>query len=96
MTATPISIAGTHYRTKTALKDQIKKVLNRHPLEHRIEGEDALLVSALFDRHPDRTTRMEGHAVSHFEVRTTRYPTRSFHVVRTDGVAIDFSASNCI
>lgn len=96
MAAVPLTIAGMHFQSKQALHDRVKIILNSYKVGEMLEGDDAILVEALFDRHPERDNRMQGLAISHFDIRKTAYPTRSFFVVRSDGTAIDFSTRKCI
>jgi hypothetical protein len=97
MTAIPVELAGRHYPTKSALNQEIRRILNDPAwLNNKIVGENAILVAALFDRHPDKEDKLGGLSISHFEVRQTPYPTIAFHVIRSDGSAVDFKTGKCV
>jgi hypothetical protein len=46
--------------------------------------------------HPDYREKLQGHSICDFDIRVHKFQTRAFHVIRTDGVAVEFSYRKCI
>ncbi len=79
-----------------AAKTHVREILNRYELFTRITGDDVEFLVSLLLRHPHRLEKLGGHSIRGFEVRPHRYRTRSFHLIRTDGMIIDFSYRKCV
>lgn len=99
MAAIPILIGSLRFPSKVAAAEFVRKILYRYAPGERITGEDEDVVRDLFHIHPDHILKLNGHAISHFEVADQpeqHKPTRSFVVVRSDGHRDDFSLKRAL
>lgn len=96
MAKNSITLGQSTFPSLEAAKAYVREILNRYDLRTRITGDDAEFLVSLFLRHPRRFEKLGGHSISSFEVRPHKHRTRAFHLVRTDGMVVDFSYLKCI
>ena len=95
----PISIGPRPFPSMSAAERFVSAILNRYRLGERITGEDEEVVRDLFLMHPEHASKLDGQAISHFEVADQpeqHKATRSFVVVRVDGGRDDFSLQRAL
>jgi hypothetical protein len=91
----PVQIGELRFASKGEAEEHFRQMLRRHPIGSRIPAPDATELSWLLERHPEVGDKV-GIGVDYFSVRDAVFGTRCFEVVRTDGVATDFSFGSCV
>jgi len=93
----PYLIGDLIFRTKTEAERHIRSILHNTPLGHALNEEDAAILLALLDSHPNRDAKI-GVGVESFLVRMCPIwrNNRQFVLVRTDGTSTDFSFKECL
>jgi hypothetical protein len=80
------------FGSKAEAKAAFRRILNDHPDDVPLRGDDAELVSLLIHegRHP-QTAEKVGPGIAEIVVRPSGYGTRGFWLRRVDGSTVDFS-----
>lgn len=91
----PVQIGELRFASKGEAGEHFRQMLYRHPVGSRIPAPDATELSWLLERHPEVSDKV-GIGVDYFSVRSAIFGTKCFEVVRTDGVATDFSFGSCV
>ncbi len=73
----------------------LKDMLRRYDVGDRVSADDAVILRAALERHPDAATKMRG-GITSFSVRTADFGTKCFWVNRADGTTEKFSHPACI
>jgi Protein of unknown function (DUF3223) len=94
--AKPLQVGERSFATKTAAQDFYRSILHRYKYGERVTAADEDELKPLFLRHPEADQKLAGQPISHFEVRSNRYGTKSFFVIRADSSFDDFSLFSCI
>ena len=95
MPAKPIELGPLHFAKRGDAVEYLRQLLYKYDLGDRINSEDAAIIMAALQRHPDAREKI-GCGVSHFSVRSADFGTRCFWVNRTDGTTDKFSHRSCI
>lgn len=83
------------FRTKSAARDRVRKLLNEWPLGQPLTDHDRAMVLAAVARHPDAARKI-GPGVQSIVVREQPpYNSRGFWLIRTDGSDVDVSYREC-
>lgn len=94
-----ITIGTTHYRTKEAVRDVCRSIVQRYGINGDVTGpDDDAFLRHLLERHPDYDLK-RGAGIAHFRViANTHYGRNKFGiaVVRLDGEVVDFSWNACL
>jgi hypothetical protein len=90
-----VQIGELQFGSKGEAEEYFRQILRRHPVGIRIPAPDATEVSWLLERHPEVAEKV-GVGADHFSVLDAVFGTRCLEVVRTDGVATDFSFGSCV
>lgn len=92
-----IEIAGEVFRTKTAVKERARDVLNRESIGDTVDGEDLSFLAGLLERHPHAAQKIGPGLVAIFVGTPPGWPSqRCFWLRRTDGTETDWSFIECI
>jgi hypothetical protein len=85
-------VAGRHYKTKSSLLAELRRILYAYEPEETISGNDSEILAGVLDMHPYRDQKV-GHGVSRFYVRVNAQygNNRGFWLDRVDGSATDWS-----
>jgi hypothetical protein len=80
------------FASKAQAQAQFRRILNAHPDNTPLPGDDAALVALLIHegRHPE-TVQKIGPGIAEVLVRRSDYGTRGFWLLRVDGSLVDFS-----
>jgi len=91
----PISFGSVHFAKKGDAAAFLREMLYRYDVGDRISSDDAVILHAALDRHPD-VDFIRGCGITHFSVRSAEFATRCFWVNRTDGTTEKFSHKACV
>jgi hypothetical protein len=80
------------FASKAQAQAEFRRILNDHPDNTPLRGDDAELVALLIHegRHPE-TVQKIGPGIAEVLVRRSDYGTRGFWLLRVDGSLVDFS-----
>lgn len=95
MPAKPISLGPMHFAKRGDAVAHLTTMLYRYDVGDRVSADDAVILRAALENHPDATTKI-GCGIAHFSVRTADYGTRCFWVNRPDGTTEKFSIAASI
>lgn len=95
MPAQPISIGPMHFKKKGDAVQYLKEMLKSYNLGDRVKAEDAAILRAALEYHPDAESKI-GCGIAHFSVRTADFGTKCFWINRSDGTTEKFSISSTI
>ncbi|HGW4869696.1 TPA: DCL family protein [Pseudomonas aeruginosa] len=70
-------------------------MLRRYDLGDRVKADDAVILRAALEHHPNATEKI-GCGIADFSVRTADFGTKCFWVNRTDGTTEKFSITGSI
>jgi hypothetical protein len=93
-----ITIGTTHYRTKEAVRDACRGIVQRYGIDGDVTDlDDDAFLRHLLERHPDYDLK-RGAGIAHFRVVHTGFSRSSVGLaaVRLDGNLIDFSWNACL
>jgi Protein of unknown function (DUF3223) len=90
-----LEIGGTAFRTKGDARTFFKGMLGRYQPGDRVSEEDARMLRALIERHPERDQKVDV-GITGFHVDWATMGTKCFWLTRTDGTKTDFSYTSCI
>jgi hypothetical protein len=93
--AKPVVLATRTFATQGDARDFFSEMLHRYIPGEEVTGDDAELLSSLFERHPDHAQK-SGAGVKRYEVMPADYGSQCFCVVRLDGTREGFSYHACI
>jgi hypothetical protein len=86
------------FLTKKAALVEVRRMLNAATIDRRLMGDDHVLISALYARHP-RAAEKASRGMTGFMVRINSIEgalTRGFHVIHDDGSTTAFSYAPCM
>jgi hypothetical protein len=95
MPAQPLALGPMHFAKKGDAVAYLNEMLHRYDVGDRVSPEDAVILRAAVDRHPDAEAKI-GCGIATFSVRSADYGTKCFWVNRTDGTTEKFSHRGCI
>ncbi|KQQ86229.1 DCL family protein [Aureimonas sp. Leaf324] len=95
MPAMPISFGVMQFAKKGDAAEYLRSILNRYDVGDRVSAEDAVILHAALERHPEAET-IKGGGITHFSVRTADYGTKCFWANRADGSTEKFSHKACV
>lgn len=94
-----ITIGATHYRTKEAVRDVCRSIVQRYGVDGDVTGpDDDAFLHHLLERHPDYDLK-RGSGIAHFRVISHPHYGRKnvgLAVVRLNGEVTDFSWNYCL
>lgn len=93
--AKPVVLDTRTFATQEEARGFFSEMLQRYIPGEEVCGDDARLLSSLFERHPDYLEK-RGAGVKRYEVMPAEYGTQCFCVVRLDGTREGFSYHACI
>lgn len=92
-------VASEMFKTKKAIKDRCKSILNSHKRGEVITGKDQIFLRDLIKGHPGYDVKDGGVGIMTFYVDRVNGPNYSlncFHLRRFDGTTTDFSYIQCV
>lgn len=95
MPAKPLDLGPIHFKKRGDAVAHLNDMLHRYDLGDKVSADDAVILRAALDRHPDAHDKV-GCGITHFTVRTADFGTRCFWLNRTDGTTEKFSHTACI
>ena len=95
MPAKPITLGTMHFEKKGDAVAFLKDILRRYDLGDRVSAEDAVILHAALEHHPNAAVKI-GSGVTSFSVRSADFGTKCFWVNRTDGTTEKFSITGSI
>lgn len=95
MPAKPLSLGPMHFAKRGDAVAYLKDMLHRYDLGDRVSANDAVILLAALERHPNAEAKI-GCGVTHFSVRSADYGSKCFWVNRSDGTTEKFSHGGCI
>lgn len=94
-----ITIGTTHYRTKEAVRDACRSIVQRYGIGNDVaDPDDDVFLRQLLERHPEYELK-RGVGIANFRVIAhTSYGRKSVGIalVRLDGEVVDFSWNSCL
>lgn len=96
MPAKEVIVGDLKFARKQDAVEHFRRILYKYSLGERVVGTDEAQVKALFLRHPDAQEKMDRKSISHFEISSNIYGTRSFYLIRADGSRDDFGMKYCL
>ena len=94
MPAKSVTVGNLKFARKQDATDFFKEVLYRYELGDKVSKDDAEVLTALLNMHPEASEKI-GSGIESFSVRSADYGTRCFWVNRTDGTTEKFSFRAC-
>jgi Protein of unknown function (DUF3223) len=95
LAAQPIMIGSLHFAKKGDAAAHLKGMLQRYNVGDRVNDQDAVVLRAALERHPDHLVKI-GCGITHFSVRSADFGTKCFWLNRQDGTTDKFSVNSCI
>ncbi|RQG06589.1 hypothetical protein IPC234_19735 [Pseudomonas aeruginosa] len=95
MPAKPITLGSLHFERRGDAVAYLKAMLRRYDLGDRVKADDAVILRAALEHHPNATEKI-GCGIADFSVRTADFGTKCFWVNRTDGTTEKFSITGSI
>lgn len=90
-----IEVGGKMFRTKGDATAFFKSMLGRYAAGETVNTEDARMLRALIERHPERDQKVDV-GITGFHVNIATMGTKCFWLTRSDGTRTDFSYPSCI
>jgi hypothetical protein len=95
MPSKPVDLGPLHFEKRADAVAHLKAMLYRYDVGDRVSSEDAVILRAALERHPNAAAKI-GCGVTDFSVRTADFGTKCFWVNRSDGTTEKFSITACI
>lgn len=95
MPAKPVNLGPMHFAKRGDAVAYLNAMLHRYDLGDKVSTEDAIILRAALDRHPEAQAKI-GCGITHFSVRTADFGTRCFWLNRPDNSTEKFSHTACI
>lgn len=95
MPAKPINLGTLHFTKRGDAIEYLKKMLYRYDLGDRVNSDDAKILVAALEHHPNGVSKI-GCGIDSFSVRSAEFGTRCFWVNRIDGTTEKFSITGAI
>jgi hypothetical protein len=84
-----------HFEKRGDAVRYLKEMLHRYDLGDKVSDEDALVLQAALEHHPNSAEKI-GTGIASFSVRSADFGTKCFWVNRTDGTTEKFSITGAI
>ncbi|WP_110657134.1 DCL family protein [Salinicola halimionae] len=95
MPAKPIHLGPMYFKKRGDAVEYLKKMLHRYDVGDRVNSDDAVILQAALEHHPDSAAKI-GCGITDFSVRSADYGTKCFWVNRPDGTTEKFSITGSI
>ena len=95
MPAKPVILGTKHFEKRGDAVAYLKEMLYRYDVGDRVNVEDAKILRAALEQHPDSAKKI-GCGVTDFSVRSADFGTRCFWLNRMDGSTEKFSITKSI